>query len=661
MKSLLPLVISLVGFFILLLIYYVFIYQKKETPFDVFLKLIRHNKETILAFTYKKNGPEEYLNYYVNDNLELEPRIEKYPVTFEGLPVDDVKYHGIISDIDNGFIISGIEFPFRCPNGWTYNNGKCELENICKPDDIDVYKGISYYHFNEAFKAKRSTVFHPRLFMDCNTNERKHCEINELYVGGESISNIYQPCEPYDLCQDLLTMTTHNYPIFVGDKLGPNEFYICQNGVSQRRSCPENTQFSRTQNGCLPVSRCFDREDNTTIYTGNPNQFILCLNGQENVVRCANGVFNGGPNQIECVNSICLNPRLIFHRFRDVTIPIGRQFCPNGTNTPQQFLCDLNTTLFQDNVEHIINSTDQLPTIDPPHPRFSSFEVPDTTYNSETDLCVPFTFDANFVILGTHNDILPLVPINLSTLEITHSGLTVFYFKNYNKIMQHPDNTIIVSDKKYANFVTISDLSVIEYVDSVKTATGDKDGVNYLISGLNTTGLLSTETIFKNPDGILGAGGLAWNVYTQTFTNVDDAHCSTARMFLGQDFSSISYIFKYRVLAIQGKFNMYVLTPYGYVTFEIQLLDDVTVQGLFLNIKKLPMYEKMEKILEGPNTTMIVTDIYNKNYNPKHMPYFLDYVNIVSVVSPASALSMNIMDFFEIDSTKLFKSNALFI
>ena len=67
MKSLLPLLISLVGFFILLLIYYVFIYQKEETPFDVFLKLIRHNKETILAFTYKKNSPKEYLNYYVNN------------------------------------------------------------------------------------------------------------------------------------------------------------------------------------------------------------------------------------------------------------------------------------------------------------------------------------------------------------------------------------------------------------------------------------------------------------------------------------------------------------------------------------------------------------------------------------------------------------------
>jgi hypothetical protein len=205
-------------------------------------------------------------------------------------------------------------------------------------------------------------------------------------------------------------------------------------------------------------------------------------------------------------------------------------------------------------------------------------------------------------------------------------------------------------------------LSVIEYVDSVKTATGDNDGINYLISGPNTKkGLLSIETIFQNPDGILGDDNLAWNVYTQTFTHVDDAHCSTARMFLGQDFSTISYIFKYRIMQIQSTLNMYVLTPYGYVTFKIELLDNVSLSGLFLGVKELPVYETMEKILEGPNTTMIVTDIYNKTYNPNHIPYFLNYVNIISVIAPTSALLMDPMDFFVIDSKKLFKSNALFI
>lgn len=113
MKSLLPILVSFVGFFILLLIYYVFIYQKPETPFGVFVRLIRNNQETILAFTYKKIETDKYLNYYINEDLELEPRIEAYPVRFDGIPVQTQQYHGIISDTYNGFVVTGVEFPFR--------------------------------------------------------------------------------------------------------------------------------------------------------------------------------------------------------------------------------------------------------------------------------------------------------------------------------------------------------------------------------------------------------------------------------------------------------------------------------------------------------------------------------------------------------------------
>lgn len=661
MKSLLPVFVSLIGFFILLLIYYVFIYQKPETPFDVFLRLIRHNQETILAFTYKKIGPNEYLNYYVDD-LQLEPRIEKFPVTFDSLPVNTEKLHGIISNTTNGFLVSGIEFPFRCPSGWKYDetNGKCNLEEICQPYDIDVFKGISYYQFNETFKSKlnANTTFHPRLFVDCNTNERKHCAPNELYVGGEVISNAYEPCEPYDVCQDMLTMTTHNFPIFVGDELDQNEFYICQNGRSVRRRCPNNTQFSRTQNACLPVSRCFDRQDNTTIYTGDSNQFILCLNGQENVVRCGNGVFHDpDTGNVECVNAICLNPRVTFQRFNDrINIPIGRQFCATGTNTPNSFTCNISTTLHKDNVQHLINDASAFPTTDEPHDRFDAFEIPDTTFDPQTNTCVPFAFDTNLVEMGTHNDILPSVPINLDTLEITYSGPEPFYYKNYNKIMHYPENSILIAPGKYANFTTIPDLDALEYIDEVKTATGGSDGVNYLISGPMTKGLLSTTSIYKNPEGATDLQGRVWNVYTQTFTNLYDAHSPFALIDIANEFSDTTYTFKYRIMYAL----LHVLTPYGFCSFEFELKNGATVlEDGTLNVSGMPNYIEMETVLAGRNDTMIVSDIYDKHYNPKHRPYFLEYVNVLKVVSPEVAKQTALEKFFEVDSKQLFKSDTI--
>lgn len=654
MKSLLPLFISVVGLFILILIYYVFIYQKPETPFDVFLRLIRHNPETILAFTYKKIPPNEYLNYYVTGE-QLEPRIEAHPVSFDGLPVSSDRNHGIISDITNGFMVSGIEFPFRCPSGWNYdNNGKCLLDDICQINDVDVYKGINFYQFNEMVAATRGEMFHPRLYMDCNTKQRKNCAANELYIGGESIPISEDPCEPYDICQDMLTMTKHNYPISRGDNLGPNEFYICQNGSSVRRACPNNTQFSRLQNACLPVSRCFDREDNTAIYTGDPNQFILCLNGQENFVRCGHGVF---PDPVGCINSICVNPRIIFHRFNDrINIPIGRQYCEPGTNTPVTFNCDISTTTYKDNVQHLIN--DNLPTLAEPHDRFDSFDIPDKIFDLESNVCVDFIFDTNFVEMGTHNDILPRVPINLETLEITYSGTNTFFYKNYNKIMVHPSNSIVTNPEnyKYANFTTITELAAVQYVDAVQTATGDNDGVNYLISGPMLAGLLSTESIYKSPSGETGQNGYAWNAYKQKFTPINEAHSELALTYLTPNFTNKTYTFKYYIESS----HIHILTPYGLCSFEFDLKNGAEVQDGKLKVLGMPDFNTMESILAGPNNTMIVSDIYDKLYNPKHRPYFLEYVNIISVHSPEDAKRLDIDKFFEVDSKILFVSDELF-
>lgn len=665
MKSLLPLFVCVFGFFILLLIYYVLIYQRPETPFEVFIRLIRHNPETILAFTYKKIGPDEYLNYYVNDELKLEPRIQAFPVTFDSLPVIKEPNHGIISESLNGFIVTGIEFPFRCPGGWNYTDGKCHLEEVCQPDDHDVYKGINFYQFTETLNT--NTAFHPRLFMDCNTNERKACAPNELYIGGESISNTLQPCHPYDICQDRLTMTTHNFPIFLGDVLQPNEFYFCQNGVSERRTCPKNSQFSTLQNGCLPVTRCFNLEDNTTIIGDNPNQFIICRGGEERIVSCGNGIFIQG-DSIQCVNNTCLNPRLIFRDFNSrANIPIGWEFCPDGTNTPTTFTCDINITWIHDNVDRLINSPNRFPTIKPPHQRFESIQIPDVKFESQSKSCVSFDFDTNFTELGTHNDIIPEVPVNIQTLEIMYTNdEDDFFFKNYNVIMHHPSNTIVdIRGRRYCNFTTIPILSMAEYIREVELATGDMDGINYMVRGPMLAGLLSSTSIRLSPIGIESTG-LIWNAYRTEFTTRDEAHSRDAMTAMGLfDFSSTTYTFKYRINENpdeEGTYILHMLSKFGFVSFQVTLNDGVQIdiENNVLFIEDWPDYMQIEAVLEGPNNTMIVSDIYNKSYNPNHQPYFLQYITILAITSPIDALSVPIPNFFVVNSRDLFMSNVIF-
>lgn len=664
MKSLLPLFLFFVGLFILLLIYYFFVYQKPETPLDVFLKLIRNNQQTILSFTYKKTPEGKYLNYYINNEFELEPRVEDFPVTFDTLPVED-NLHGKIFDIDNGFGVTGIEFPFRCPNGWIYKDGKCILEDICKPYDIDVYKGINYYQFNEnfiPFNVSAETNFHKRLYVDCNDGSIKNCNRNELYIGGESISNKLNPCEPYDVCEDMLTMTTHNYPIFLGDVLDKNEFYVCRNGVSDRQRCPNNTQFSSIQNACLPVSRCFDKLDGTTIDTGDTNQFVLCRNGQENIVRCFHGVFNKNDDIIECRNSVCLTPRVIFQRFNErINIPVGRQFCMPDTNVPREFRCVIDPIIYDDDVTHLININ--FPTLKPPTKRFENFELPNVQYDMTTDECIPFVFNGTIIMNGTHNRILPSVPINIKTGMIDYSerlGEQEMYYKNYNLIMKYPGNEIVVTEKKLANFLTIPDLDFIEYVDDVRLVTGDSDGVNYLISGPIKS--LLGANIQENPNGETQAG-LFWNAFTQTFTSLEIAHSPMARLLLSSgDFNNSSYIFRYNIVIMTEEFFLNVLTPFGFCSFRIELNPGVNIHGTFLVVDEFPDYAEMELELQGPNTTMVVTDIYNDNYNPKHVAYFLKYIKILELLSPLNDVSINMefSDFFQVDSTPLFKRDIIF-
>lgn len=631
-----------------------------ETPKDVLLRLIRNNPETIMAFTYKRVDGNKYLNYYVTLDLDLESKVEDFPVTFDGLPFTPGN-HGLKYDIENGFGITGIEFPFRCPDGWNFKDGKCILDPICKPDDIDVYKGINYYQFAQ---ARTNDIFHPRVYIDCNTLNLKNCAINELYIGGESISQNLNPCEPYDLCQDMLTMSTHNYPIFSGDVLEDNEFYICKNGVSERRICPDDTKFSRMQGGCLPYNMCLDAADGTRLDRGNDDSFILCRGGLENIVRCANGVFRNN-GTIECVNSSCLNPRILYETFSNrITIPVGKVYCAPNTNEPVEFRCSNNIKYFED----VNDLTNDIRIVGVPIPRFEMLEIPSVQYDPDTDTCISFDFDLNFIVMGTHNPIVPDIPLNLKTMDIDYSdrGEEEFYYRNYTVIMRHPTGEIVITEKNFANFLTTPDLDIFEYVPEVNPLIGSNDGITYFISALTSKHLLSTVTIYNNPfDVSSGDPNMAWNAYLNDFTDLDSAHSAEARLKIGSaqgaaggDFGLYTYTFKYFVTDTL----LHVLTPYGFCTFNITLNSEQVIDDDgFLEIVGFPEYSVVQETLKSKNDRMIVTNIYNGEYNFNHMAYFLNYMKITSLVAPLNSVSsnMSIEDFFDIDSSRLYKYSSL--
>lgn len=666
MKSLLPIFVCILGLCILILIYYIFIYQSPETPWSVFLKLLRNYPDNTLAFTYKRTPDQKYENYYVTDQLDLQKKIEDTPVTFDGLPYINNKNHGQINETLNGFTLTGIEFPFRCPNGWIYENGKCKLPPICTEDDIGFYKGVSFYQFNESFwnPFNEQQTWHPRIYMNCTTNQKQFCNNNELYNGGERISIANGiPCQPYDICQDMLTLTKHNYPIFPGDTLQPNEFYICMNGTSQRRTCPPNTDFSTIQNACIPVTKCFNQPDNTTI-PRDSDSFILCRNGAENIVNCRNGVFNVPGQSISCRNQTCLNPRIIWQNFGPwLNLPIGKEYCPHNSNTPTIFTClQEPLPIVSDDVSFLINTN--LPTLEPPRHRFQSFNIPN--YILENDNCIPYTLDEEIIHWGTHNTLLPNVPININTLQIQFEEQDEpFYYKDYNVIRLSPHNNIVTTDKKLANFVTTDSLDFIEYVDNVETYTGDSDGVNYLISGTFTLHVRSPTTIYRTPGNTIITQGFVWNAFGNLITTINLAHSLLAMQAFGiSDYSPNTYTFMY---IIEQRRYLHVITLFAFQTFEIELHPGVDIEEVrenfgHLKVPGLPDYATLTKDVTGPVDRVVVTDIVNQSYDIHHRAYFLNHLNIIKLVAPSNQHTdkYQIEDFFNIDSSQLFKHDTLF-
>jgi len=339
--------------------------------------------------------------------------------------------------------------------------------------------------------------------------------------------------------------------------------------------------------------------------------------------------------------------------------------CAEGSNTPEEFRCgNPPYKLHSDDVAFLENTN--FPTIRPPQPRFAQFEIPDSIF--EDRVCKPFTFSLDFTQLGTHNDLLPQIPINLETFKVQFEPTgNEFYFKDYNKIRKSPDNSIVILDdpnRKFANFVTTPDLTFIEYEDSVITYTGDADGVNYLVSGRFSLGSRSINSIWENAVGIIREG-MAWNLMTSDFTPIEYAHSTLAMDALGlTDYTPETYTFIY---IIENRSRLHVLTLWGFQTYEIELKDYVDIQEIrpgfgYLIVPGFPDYNEMRKNIRGPIDRLVVSDIWEKRYNINHRPYFLDHIEIKELVSPTilDEVWIPAEGFFAVPSRQFFKNDILF-
>lgn len=676
----LPWLVFLSCLIILAIVYFVLLYQPPETIDDVYLRILRSTSDLILAFTYKKID-DKYENYYLNDDFLMEQRIESFPVDHLGNPVSMVdSTHGIKSRLPNGFAISGIDFPFVCPNAWTYNDDtrQCQLDPVCDhPTDDVYYRGISLYQFNEMVPLSSNVNYHPRLFVNCGTDTTEACGENELYMGGErSLITSGIPCAPYDICSDRLTRTLHRFPTSVNEiPLDDNEYFICNNGVSQRVRCPENLQFSTIQMACVRPNICINEPDGTTFPT-NDNGFIVCRGGIEQNINCpGNTILSSVTNRLECVNVACATPTVIFRSVDTVfRIPHGISSCIGDTNRVTRQLCSDTDITINDDASWLQNTN--FVGVQPISQRFT-YTQPSTIFNATTLQCEPFVIAGNerYIVnnlkIGTHiPTFLPAVNINIFTGDIDYSQIanTQTYYKTYTNIKYIEDDrtitTLTINATAYANFDNVDDIGLYEFDDTnTWIFAGDADGIVYRVlarvdktylKNRSTTSLRAgydaTGAPINSDDKFFDArtGDFADNLYT--------AHSVQALFLYGftpgslesidTQYVNISRLFTHKVStpSVNGdNFNVAVWTQYGAVYASATIKPGVSIDMIAgeCYIPGEPTIDTNAPYL-GPDIAYVDNIIENR-YTYEHFPAYHKYMTINSIIEPIETTDPDII------------------
>lgn len=333
-------VVTAIFLLLTLIFIYIILLPKNIEPLEIYQKLLIKRTDSPVAFTYKKIG-NRYINYYVSDG-QLVPQTEEYPVTFLGTKYTESKIGDVIINSD-GFSISGIEKKFTCPQYYTWNltNEQCEAENPCTGKNVGDIVGLNKYQSNEILKSDNLT--HKKIYVVCTSIDPpnydiKYCNYNEIFNGSD--------CVFYDVCQNLTQYTKHTTKID-DTTLNDNEYYICIDGVSQKKACTNDLVFNDKYLACMEKGACDGEPDGTT-FQRNINQYIICENNAEQIVDCVQGVIsvNGA---YQCVNTAC-NTELVYYINDWVHIPIGKNTCVNNVPGTQTIPYTEKTKTFNDTV-----------------------------------------------------------------------------------------------------------------------------------------------------------------------------------------------------------------------------------------------------------------------------------------------------------------------
>lgn len=394
-------VIVVVVIVILVLAYYV-LYQPKlnslQTPSHIQEQIFKQFNKVATAFTVSQNPDGTFNNYSVDEASPGGFKLEKsqWPVNFDGLPVNNLDNHGTVYNVDTtGFAVSGVVARFTCPTLWYWSEDdqSCLPEPICPPHPEAVIRGINSYQFHSLptnsdvqiheLRDDKATdspdlIFHSRIYAVCAPGEQPptHKQAKLMAQQGlsidfddplDSLNNMFlesceentkfnqmavqpidsNPCIIYDVCTENFENYIHRLaPNADAPPLADNEFYICQYRTSVRQSCPINQAFDVLQNTCLPVSRCLNKTDGSTLPSEfvdrQSNEYVLCQGGREFIRNCPFGThqkqidpIDDQPATVEwsCVNPNCLDR--IVDRFDSeiLELPTKYQLCENNTIT----------------------------------------------------------------------------------------------------------------------------------------------------------------------------------------------------------------------------------------------------------------------------------------------------------------------------------------
>nr|WOZ57597.1 Vp91 [Menippe mercenaria nudivirus] len=294
----------------ILLLYY---YIQKQKPTDLETTYSRYlirstNPDT--GFTHKKLSDTQYENYRLNYDSSnpdlLVKAIEPYPITSSGSEYKP-REHGTVIENTNGFTITGCDAKFDCPPQFQWDTVKkqCVITSLCKNDEVDIIKGLDQYHFDNAtFDVDKSTKYHDILYARCLENGEyalEECPQYTIYNQKDMQPATNNPCESYDICMDKPDYTIHHVDIGNGVILKEDEYYMCVNRKSVLKKCKSNSVFNVSANACIELNPCALQPDGFTI-EHDLNSYILCTNGKEYTVNCANGVYtSNGFDKLECI------------------------------------------------------------------------------------------------------------------------------------------------------------------------------------------------------------------------------------------------------------------------------------------------------------------------------------------------------------------------